>query len=190
MKKSTLTFEQLMAIYNHVGEEERHFNTIELEYRKLASQWLLVSLGAIGYVMTEKVSISIDAWILVIAICMAACVGIFILWMLDIKVYHQLLHAAFKEGVLLEDEHPELLPQIRNNMLASQTGGDIIKRVILYYFFSILLLLSIANISIWMMDSIYTFHRIGMNITSVFIAVGVYKIMTAKSDRVIEERKI
>lgn len=191
MKKSTLTFPQLMAIYNHVGEEERHFNIIELEYRKLASQWLLVSLGAIGYVITEKESmIPIDVWILVIAICLAACVGIFILWMLDIKVYHQLLHAAFKEGVLLENEHPEILPQIRNNMLASQTGGDIIKRVILYYFFSILLLLSIANISVWMMDSIYTFHRIGMNITSVFISVAIYKIMIAKSDRVIEERKI
>ena len=46
MKMTDLSFEQLMEIYNHIGQEERHFNNLEMEYRKLASQWLLVSIGA------------------------------------------------------------------------------------------------------------------------------------------------
>jgi len=54
MEKKDLTFDQLMEIYNHIGEEERHFNGLELEYRKLASHWLLVSLGAIGYVLSKQ----------------------------------------------------------------------------------------------------------------------------------------
>ena len=30
MIKKDLPFDQLMAIYNHVGKEERHFNSLEL----------------------------------------------------------------------------------------------------------------------------------------------------------------
>ena len=148
-KKADLSFDQLMEIYNHIGEEERHFNTLEMEYRKLASQWLLVSLGAIGFILSKQELVPINIWALVIGICMAASVGILVLWLLDLKVYHELLHGAFREGVLLENEF-EILPQIRNNMVKSQSGGDIISKVILYYFFSILLLIVIANISVWL----------------------------------------
>src|SRR5690349_11361873 len=96
------TFDELMELYNHIGAEERHFNELELEYRKLGSQWLLVSLGAIGFVLGKGGELPVNGWVLVIGICTAATIGIFILWMLDIKVYHELLHAAFREGVLLE----------------------------------------------------------------------------------------
>ena len=183
MAKKELSFEQLMEIYNHIGQEERHFNSLELEYRKLASQWLLVSLSAIGIVLSQEESFPIDRWVLVIAICFAASIGIFILWMLDLKVYHELLHAAFREGVLLEREYPEILPQIRNNMVKSQEGGDIILRVILFYFFSILLLIVIANISIWMMTPLHYYHSVGMGILSVIVLVAMYIIMTRKSER-------
>lgn len=106
MTKKELSFDQLIELYNHIGEEERHFNTLELEYRKLASQWLLVSLGAIGFVLTKQELMPLNVWALVIAICIAASVGIFVLWLLDLKVYHELLHAAFVEGVALENYYP------------------------------------------------------------------------------------
>ena len=183
MTRKDLPFDQLMEIYNHIGEEERHFNSLELEYRKLASHWLLVSLGAIGFVLSKKEVVPINIWILVIGICLAASVGILVIWFLDMKVYHELLHAAFREGVKLEREFPELLPQIRNNMVKSQLGGDIIKRVMLYYFFSILLLAIIANISVWMFSSGNFGWCIGVNVISMFLVVLIFKVMRNKSTR-------
>ena len=183
MEKNQLSFDQLMKIYDHIGDEERHFNTLELEYRKLTSQWLLVSLGAIGFVLTKPEVVPVNTWALVIAICLAASLGILVIWFLDLKVYHELLHAAFREGVRLEKEFPQLLPQIRNNMVSSQTGGDIIKRVVLYYFFSIALLFLIANIAVWMFDPVHLGWCIGTNSVSVFLLLFSYLAMTNKSIR-------
>jgi len=120
---------------------------------------------------------------LVIGICIAASVGILVIWFLDMKVYHELLHAAFREGVKLEREFPQFLPQIRNNMVKSQLGGDIIKRVMLYYFFSILLLAIIANISVWMFTSINLGCGIGFNIISVLLILLIFRVMRNKSSR-------
>lgn len=149
MSEKQLQFDEVMTLLDHIGQEERHFNTLELEYRKLASQWLLVSLGAIGFVLSGKNDMLIPPWILVFCISVASSLGILIIWVLDLKVYHELLHAAFKQGVQLEKRYAAFVPQIRAGMVASQTGGDVIKRVILYYFFSILILATIANIAVW-----------------------------------------
>jgi hypothetical protein len=181
MQRSDLSFDQLIEIYNHIGEEERHFNELEMEYRKLASQWLLVSLGAIGFILSKN-ELPINTWALVIGICIAASIGILVLWLLDLKVYHELLHGAFREGVLLENEFPQILPQIRNNMVKSQKGGDIITKVILFYFFSILLLLAIANIAVWIYISPFWICLLCNGISLLFLAV-IYNIMTNGSSR-------
>lgn len=183
MTKKDLSFDQLMEIYNHVGEEERHFNGLELEYRKLASHWLLVTLGAIGFVLSKKEVVPINIWVLVIGICVAASVGILVIWFLDMRVYHELLHAAFREGVRLEKEFPTLLPQIRNNMVKSQMGGDIVKRVMLYYFFSIVLLVIVANISVLMYTPSRPMLVIFVNITSMLFSFLLFKVMRHGSSR-------
>lgn len=183
MNREELTFDQLMEIYNHIGEEERHFNTLEVEYRKLTSQWLLVSLGAIGFVLSKQEIVPVNIWALVIGICIAASFGILVLWLLDLRVYHELLHSAFKEGVALENEFPNLLPQIRNNMLKSQTGGDIITKVILYYFFSVLLLVAIANIATWMYIGSNLVVCGVINLISVLLLSLIYSFMTRNSRR-------
>jgi len=181
--RQDLDFNQLMEIYNHVGEEERHFNSLEVEYRKLASQWLLVSLGAIGFILTKQELVHLNQWVLVTGVCLAASIGILVLWLLDLKVYHELLHSAFKEGVKLEDEFPLLLPQIRNNMVNSLRGGDIIKKVILFYFFSILLLLVIANISVWMLTGQQPVLCFCINVISAILLALIFLAMTKKSVR-------
>lgn len=183
MEKKDLSFDQLMEIYNHIGEEERHFNSLELEYRKLASHWLLVALGAIGFVLSKKEVVPINIWVLVIGICVAASVGILVIWFLDMKVYHELLHAAFREGVRLEREFPQLLPQIRNNMIKSQEGGDIIRRVMLYYFFSLLLLVIVINISVWMYSPVSVLPGMVVNIASVLLLILLFNIMRDRSVR-------
>ena len=183
MYKDEMDFEKLMKIYDHIGAEERHFNELELEYRKLASQWLLVALGAIGFVLTKQDELPVSDWLLVIGICIAASVGIFVLWMLDLKVYHELLHAAFKEAVYLEYKYPDLLPKVRINMIKSQSSGDIITKVMLFYFFSILLLISIADISVWMYNKESVLINVAVNVFSIVLLTMLYRIMINKSDR-------
>ena len=183
MEKKENGFNELMQLYNHIAEEEKHFNNLELEYRKLTSHWLLASLGSIGFILTKSDVIPINIWILIIGICCAAIVGILIIWLLDIKVYHELLHAAFSQGVALEKKYPEVFPQIRNKMLHSQIGGDIIKRVILFYFFSVLVLIVLANISIWMMKLSNTTIPILFNVSSFIVTLLIYKILNHKSTR-------
>jgi hypothetical protein len=189
MEQKDQTFERVMEIYNHIAEEERHFNTLELEYRKLASQWLLVSLGAIGVVLSRKELVPVNEWVLVIAICLAASVGIMVLWLLDLRVYHELLHAAFREGVRLENQYPDLLPQIRTNMVKTQDSGDIIRRVVLYYFFSVVLLVLIANIAIWRSGELEMWSAITTNTVSVAVVYLVYRLMNRNSVRAIASPK-
>lgn len=189
MKMTDLSFEQLMEIYNHIGDEERHFNNLEMEYRKLASQWLLVSIGAIGFILSKDELVPFNVWILVMAICTAASMGILVIWLLDLKVYHELLHGAFKEGVALENQFKDVLPKIRKNMLDSQKGGDIIRSVILFYFFSVMLLVTIANIAVWMFRPENFALCLSVNFLSLIVLAGVYWMMKPKKDREFKKGK-
>ena len=148
-KSSKLEFDQVMQLINHVANEEMHFNSLELEYRKLGSHWLLASLGAMGYLLSRQNTMMLDIWILISGIAVVSAIGIFILSVMDMKVYHELLHGAYKEGLKLEQVYPEFLPPIRTNMRDSMIGKDIIKRVIYYYLGCISLLAVIANIVAW-----------------------------------------
>lgn len=146
--------EKVKFLIGHIGEHERHFNVLEADYRKLSSAWLLASLGACGYILKKDSTGALEEswrWYLIFGICIAASVGIGILWMLDIKVYHRLLHSFFKEGVRLEVENLWLNP-IRVNMTKSQKSGDIVDKVQYFYFISILLLLLISVIAIFKSD--------------------------------------
>lgn len=184
MEKNEHNFDQLMQLYNYISEEERHFNTLELEYRKLASQWLLVSLGAIGFVITKQEIVPINIWVLVIGICFAASIGIMVLWLLDLKVYHELLNSVFFEGLELEKKHPHYFPQIRKNMVESQHEGNTTKRVILFYFFSVLLLFFVANISIWMIELATPILPILFNSLSLIMIVFIFKLMDKDSKNI------
>jgi hypothetical protein len=181
MEKDELKFDELMQLYNYISEEERHFNSLELEYRKLASQWLLVSLGAVGFVITKQEIVPVNIWVLVIGICFAASIGIMVLWLLDLKVYHELLNSVFSEGLELEKKHQHYFPQIRKNMVESQQGGNTTKRVILFYFFSVLLLFFVANISIWMMELESPTIPVLFNNLSIISIIFIYKLMDKDS---------
>lgn len=179
---TNLQFEEVMQLIQHIGEEERHFNSLELEYRKLASQWLLVTFAAIGFIFTQQKNLPFNAWIIAAALCIASSVGIYVLWMLDSKVYHELLHSAFRQGVKLELKYPQFLPPIRILMVQSQTGGDIIKRVKYFYFYSILVLLLLFNISVYFIFDILNMNML-INFCSVILVIFLFFYMNAKSDR-------
>jgi hypothetical protein len=146
--------DKVMEIYNHIGEQERHFNELEKSYRLLASQWLLASLGVIGYLLQSDKIMLFDKNLLIGLIGLVSNFGIFLLWIIDIKVYHKLLNCAFLQGIKLEQEN-DWLPKIRTDMLLTQEKGDVINQTGLYYLCTCILLQLISIISIgYFLDSI------------------------------------
>lgn len=82
--------------YKEYGAYERHFNQMQSSCRTLASTWLLATLGGIGYVI-GNINYSprvIDAKTAGSLIALAGGTGIFLLWLVDIVVYHRLLVAV------------------------------------------------------------------------------------------------
>ena len=144
-----LNFDQVMQLINTIGDQEKHFNQLETEYRKLASTWLLAALGACGYVLNSNPIISFDKWYIIMGICLSSSVGIGILYIMDLKVYHHLLDSYFTERLKLEKKYSEFLPSIGQNMLDSQKNQTVISRLLFYYLISITLLLLLTIVAIF-----------------------------------------
>ncbi|RYF88110.1 MAG: hypothetical protein EOO00_11655 [Chitinophagaceae bacterium] len=141
-----LDAEKVLKLIDQISEQERHFNGIETQYRLLASTWLLASLGAIGYILQGDLTTVVDKKILIGSIGLVANIGIYLLWLLDIKVYHRLLHSAFKQGIYLEIKY-DWLPRTRIDMLIGHQAGDVTRSTSLYYVCSTTLLGLIGAIS-------------------------------------------
>src|SRR5262245_830160 len=92
----------LWKIFDFIAEQERHFNNLQSKYRVLASAWLLASLSGIGFVIKELTRPTDSPYLLIAAIAAAGGTGIYLLWVVDILVYHRLLDACFVEGLKLE----------------------------------------------------------------------------------------
>jgi hypothetical protein len=126
-------FDRIWSIYTEMGTEERHFNELQSTYRALASTWLLATFAAVGFLLSEKLtSCPIDKLLIIVAIGIMSSIGIMLMWNLDLKVYHPLLAAAFRQGRILEKQY-SWLPQMRTNMLHRMNEKGVIPRVIWFY---------------------------------------------------------
>src|SRR5262249_13324069 len=103
MGEGRLMSDQRLELYKELGTYERHFNTVQGTCRTIASTWLLATIGGIGFVLGSTFnSTIIDFRLAGALIASAGAVGIFLLWLLDVKVYHRLLLAVFDEAKTLE----------------------------------------------------------------------------------------
>jgi len=149
MESTSPDKETILQLLNHIGDQEKHFNGLETQYRLLASTWLLACFGGIGFLLQSDNEFVVDSWMLTGFIGLIGSVGIYLLWMMDIKVYHKLLHCVFIEGIKLEQVH-DWLPRIRTEMLISQGTGDVTTNTGLYYICSISILLIVSTLAFFM----------------------------------------
>ena len=120
--------------YWKLSEMEERFNSSAGSIRTLASTWILVSLGSIGWLFN---SFKIDSWpmplgLLVVMVSLLATIGISTLWVMDQLVFHRLLNSIFLVGLKMEKDDPEL-PPIRSMMIKTQEGTGTSKWELLYY---------------------------------------------------------
>jgi len=145
-------FERVWKLVSEIGVQERHFNVLQSTYRNMASAWLLATFGGIGFALTQRPLIGIDYELLMAGVAAAGCVGIMLLWGLDLLVYQHLLDACFVVGLILEKQR-SWLPPLRSNMLASQVDRGVVFlfRLIAFYVAPVALLLILAGgfVGLW-----------------------------------------
>ena len=110
------SFDRVWKIVEECGEAERHFNQLQGVYRGIASTWLLATLAGVGYLLFDEHAQGNRSGIAA-GVCLAGVLGICLIWLLDLNVYHRLLVAVFREGRKLERQFP-WLPRFRTNMYA------------------------------------------------------------------------
>lgn len=96
--------------YQEFGVYERHFNQMQSVCRGFASTWLLATFGGIGYALWNKeflVSVVGAQTATASLVALAGGTGIFLLWLIDIVVYHRLLVAVTYESSELEKKMGE-----------------------------------------------------------------------------------
>lgn len=144
-------FDKVWSIASEISLQERYFTDIHVRFHTLASTWLLGTFAAIGFVATQPLRLGLPTELLVAGIAAAGCIGITLLWALDLLVYHRLLDSYFIEGLKLE-EHYQWLPPFRHNMMKTQRGQGVLSRLVVFYQAPIMLLTLIAggSTAIWM----------------------------------------
>jgi mannose-6-phosphate isomerase-like protein (cupin superfamily) len=134
----------LWKIFDFIAEQERHFNNLQSKYRVLASAWLLASLSGIGFVIKELARATDSPYLLIAAIAAAGGTGIYLLWVVDILVYHRLLDACFVEGLKLE-RSVKWIPPFRHNMMRMQNDQGVLFRIVGFYLGPIVVLTLVSG---------------------------------------------
>ena len=99
---------------------EHHFNDLCFKIRGLASTWLLATFAGVGFLLTNETP---HAPNLVLVLCWAGTLGIFVLWLLDLQIYQKMLNAWFDSRLDIEHRHLADFPQIRRALKRAMPGG-------------------------------------------------------------------
>lgn len=141
------------SMYQEAALGERHFNELQSVYRRIASLWLLATFTGSGFIVIKSSTLSIDPYIAGLILYTSSSCGLFLLWCVDLLVYHRLLDSHFYAALNLERRYG-WLPRIRHSMrmtpnLTGLSRGGNLSRVAIFYAIpiSILVLASIFCIA-------------------------------------------
>lgn len=115
-----------------ITEAEHHFNNVCFKIRTVASTWTLATFAGIGFLLEKSIRNGIEVNNLIVLLCWAGAVGIFVLWILDLLIYQKLLNAWFDERKEIEKRNKDF-PQIWENVKKTQPGGRASNLIKIYY---------------------------------------------------------
>ena len=166
-------FDEVYQMVKEIGVQERHFNDLNSRYKTMASTWLIAVFGGCGFVLTKGIE---PASLYIAGIGVSGSLGVYLLWLIDLRVYQQLLSACFIEGVKLELNNP-WLPRVRINMMKSQPSGHVVPHLVWFYILGFLIPLIIAIVSLTIFLSQYG-HYLALAV-GIVILVGIFRITKA-----------
>ena len=98
-----------------LAKSEQHFNTLQAQYRRLASTWLLAAFGGMGFTMWKVTGGDgiVESRLAIEVLGIAGSMGILVIWLLDQLVYFHLLNTSYRAAHEWEALYPTL-PQVRH----------------------------------------------------------------------------
>lgn len=128
-------FEKKLEMLKLITSSEHHFNNLTFNIRALASTWLLATFAGVGWILKDLPEkgtlLSIEKPDFIAALCLCSALGIFVLWVMDLKVYQQLLYVWFNGRELYEVD--DQFPKIREKMKALFSSGRATEYIKFYY---------------------------------------------------------
>lgn len=101
-----IKIEYCLEAWKKVIDVQMHFNEIEMKIRNLVLTIFTAIISATFIVL--KTDIHIPAW----SIPFAGILGLFAFFIMDFFWYHRLLYGAVKQGLYIEDNLKNILPEI------------------------------------------------------------------------------
>ncbi|WP_405783191.1 hypothetical protein OG512_30380 [Streptomyces sp. NBC_01378] len=129
--------------FTEIGIYERHFNELQSKYRTLSSTWLLATFAGIGFILAKNIGFPGGKYVAASCLATAGAFGIGLLWSIDLKVYHRLLEAVFREALRVE-RNCTAIPPMRLAMSRLVENQAVPKRCARFYLGGIAVLLTVA----------------------------------------------
>lgn len=121
------------GMYCNFIRDIKHYESIQTNFRLLASTILLGSLAAIGFIFSTKIGrLPYERIISVIIIKAISIITMIIFWNIDLKFYEKQLISHFAEVYRLESEY-DYLPKVHHNMLHGVHKKDRPSNIVYYY---------------------------------------------------------
>ena len=140
--------EKIWPVIVELGQQQRHFNTIQGHYRTMASTWLLAALGGVGFIYSaETLGAPFGRNLLAGLLAAVSGLGVGLLWMLDVVVYHELLVANYDAAKRLERRYA-WLPKVRTGRRKQPGDLTVRERVSLFYLGTMSLLFFVSAIAL------------------------------------------
>ena len=103
-----------LELFKTITQAEHHFNDPCFKIRALASTWMLATFAGTGFVLSGRIELA-GREELTVLLCWAGAVGVFTLWVLDLRVYQPMCNAWFQARAPLEARQPAY-PKIREEI--------------------------------------------------------------------------
>jgi hypothetical protein len=125
-------FNRAWEIVKACDDREKHFNGLQAGYRTLASTWLLAAVGGMAFALSTDLKVPLPREALVSGLAVAGALGIALLWVLDVLVYHDLLIVGHTVGKHLE-QSLSWLPPIRSRFKVRRQHPPVRVLVAIFY---------------------------------------------------------
>lgn len=141
-------FERVWPVMTDLAERQRHFNTIQGHYRTMTSTWLLAALAGVGFIYSAKdLTTPFGRDLLAAMLAGVSALGVGLLWMLDVIVYHELLVASYNAAKRLEVRYT-WLPGVRAHRRKHARDSTVREKVSLFYLGTMALLFFVSAIAL------------------------------------------
>lgn len=173
-------FDRVWELVKEIDDREKHFNGLQSGYRTLASTWLLAAFTGVGFVFSQT-GWPVDRELAAVLIALAGALGIFLVWILDVLVYHDLLIGSYVAGLELEQRYP-WIPPGRSNFARLTVGVAVRWYIAAFYSAGIatLCILSAVICLLWRSDcKAWSLVPLGLGV----LLIGLIVFFTRRSHR-------